>query len=157
MALYGDPPQNVHATEDDASGSGNGRKSIPVGGKLDGRDNVWKNPRPFEDLPEDVKRLLSEKDRRNPGDGRTTVQKLEGKHMLTLILYLDSLSPVVKSDVYNDISRSVNMASKLNDLYEMGIIEIFGTGRTNTNVILITEKGRKAARMIRELIGIIEG
>ncbi len=85
------------------------------------------------------------------------MQKLEGKHMLTLILYLDSLSPVVKSDVYNDISRSVNMASKLNDLYEMGIIEIFGTGRTNTNVILITEKGRKAARTIRELIGIIEG
>ncbi len=133
------------------------RRSVPVGGGLDDRENVWKNPRPYAELPEDVKRYISEKGRQNVGGNRTTIQKLEGKHVLSLIVYLDSVSPVVKSDIYNDISRSVNMASKLNDLYYMGLIEVYGTGRTNTNVIVITDKGREVAKMIKQILEVIEG
>ena len=81
---------------------------------------------------------------------------LEGKHVLSLIMYLDKMSPVLKSDVYSDISRTAGMAEKLDDLREMGLIEIYNTVRSNSNVIVITDKGRAVANMIKDIVGMVE-
>ena len=66
------------------------------------------------------------------------------------------MSPVLKSDIYADISRSAGMIRKIDDLQNLWIIQIYHTARTNTNVIVITDKGRTVAERIRDLIKSIE-
>ncbi len=142
------------------SGTGGGgqgiRTTIPISGKLDDRKNVRSSPRPFEELPEEIQKILN--DRKGPARNshRNTIQMLEGKHVLSLIMYLDKMSPVLKSDVYSDISRTAGMAEKLDDLREMGLIEIYNTVRSNSNVIVITDKGRAVASMIKDIVGLVE-
>ena len=82
---------------------------------------------------------------------------LEGKHVMSIILYLDRMSPVLKSDLYNDISRAATMADKLDDLRSLGIIEIYWTVKANSNVIVITDKGRRVASVIREMTDVVDG
>ena len=84
------------------------------------------------------------------------VQKLEGKHMLSLILYLDNMAPVIKTDVYNDVARSSSMLTRIDDLEAMGIVRIYPTGRTNNKVVTMTDKGREVAKVIRKMIEVIE-
>ena len=81
---------------------------------------------------------------------------MEGKYMLSMILYLDKMSPVLKSDLYNDISRGAGMPGKIDDLRKLGLLEVYYTARTTANVIVITEKGKKVAAKIRELMDTIE-
>ena len=84
------------------------------------------------------------------------VQKLEGKHMLSLILYLDNMAPVIKTDVYNDVARSSSMLTRIDDLEAMGLVRIYPTGRTNNKVVTMTDKGREVAKVIRKMIEVIE-
>ncbi|WII07738.1 hypothetical protein PED39_00665 [Methanomassiliicoccales archaeon LGM-RCC1] len=131
-------------------------RSLRLGEGIDGRSNVKEEPHDFDDLPPEVREaLLKRSATRNPE--RSTLSKLEGKYMMALLIYLDRMSPVLKSDIYNDISRSGRMTDKLNDLLSMGLIEMYRTGRTDSKVIVITDKGRKVAGIISEMIGIIEG
>ena len=102
-----------------------------------------------------MQKILADR-RKLKSENRTLMDALEGKYVLSLILYLDKMSPVLKSDVYNDISRSSGMATKLEDLENLGIIKIFHTARTISNVIVMTDKGREAAEKIKELIDIVE-
>ena len=131
-------------------------KRIPFGGKLDDRNNVDSSPRSFDQLPKDVQELLVSRKNRLTKEARSTIAVLEQKHMLTLILYLDEMSPVLKTDIYNDVSRCSNMTQKLDDLEGLGLIATYYTGRTNSHIMMITEKGRLVADCIREIRGIIE-
>ena len=131
------------------------RTTIPFAGKLDSRDDVKNNPRPFEELPEEVQRILMQKGSKSVR-ARSSLSVMESKHMLSIIVYLDRMSPVLKSDIYNDISRCSNMADKLEDLRSLGLLEIYNTGRTNSNVVMITEKGRKVAESIKEIIELLQ-
>ncbi|MBE6518629.1 MAG: hypothetical protein E7Z70_03690 [Thermoplasmata archaeon] len=141
-------------SENEGLGTGNQRLTIQFGKAVDGRTNVWNQPIPYEDLPDEVKRyLLDKKARPEP---KNTLEKLEGKHVMSMILFIDSMSPVVKSDIYNSISRSANVVSKLDDLRDMGLIEMYHTGRTNMSVIVITDKGKRVASIIRQMIDTID-
>jgi len=140
--------------DDDGTKSNDQRLTIQFGKAVDGRTNVWNEPIPYESLPDEVKRyLLDKKSRPEP---KNTLEKLEGKHVMSMILFIDSMSPVVKSDIYNSISRSANVVSKLEDLQDMGLIEMYHTGRTNMSVIVITDKGKRVASIIRQMIDTID-
>lgn len=128
---------------------------IQIGNGLDERRNVFKEPRPYEELPEEVRRYISDR-KRITGSKETSVQMLEGKHMLTLILYLHTMSPVLKSDIYNNVARSESVQRKIDKLDEMGLIEIYATGKTNSNVIVMTEKGHRVAEVMSEMIRLID-
>ena len=136
-------------------GGGGHRASKPIDGKLDQRSNVKNEPKPFEELPPEVQKLLAS--RKKVRDERNLMDAIEGKYVLSLILYLDKMSPVLKSDIYNDISRSGGMVDKIENLRKLGILEIYHTARTVSNVIVITDKGRKVAERIREMLRAIEG
>ena len=112
-------------------------------------------PHDPNELPEDVRKFLSNRHKKEPAE-RTVVQKLEGKHMLSLILYLDSMAPVIKTNVYNDVARSSSMLTRIDDLEDMGLVKIYATGRTNNKVVTMTDKGREVAQMIRKMIEITE-
>jgi len=129
--------------------------SIPINRPLDDRNNVDKQPRPFSDLPEDVQALLLGKKKKE--EKKTALEVLSEKHVMECLLYIENMQPVLKSDIYNNITRSDGMVRKLNDLRELGLIEIYETARFNSNVIILTSKGRSTAEAIRHMIGIVQG
>ena len=129
---------------------------LRIGDGLDSRKNVWAEPRPFDELPEDVRNYLSDRTTSDRKKERTTIEKLEGKHVLSTILYINSVSPVMKSDIYNNVSRSSSMIEKIGDLYDMGLVEIYNTGHTNASVIVMTDKGKRVAKVLTEILDVIE-
>ena len=136
--------------------NGRNRRSIPISGALDDRKRASENPRSYEELPEDIRRILME--RRSEGSERRGVlQVLEEKHVMTALLFIDEMSPVLKSDVYNTVSRSANMVHKLDEMRSIGLIEIYETARTNSNVIVITDKGHDVAELVRQMIDLVKG
>ena len=130
------------------------RQSIPISGKLDDRDNISKTPHNFEDLPEELQKILTDRKKGRKGS-RSALEKLEGKHMLSILVYLDKMSPVMKTDVYNDVARCSNMNDKFRDLEEMGLIVIYRTVRTNSNVVMITDKGRRVAALLGDIADVV--
>ena len=136
-------------------GWGGGKGSIPLSGKLDGRTNVKLNPLPFEELPEEVRRVLT--DRRLPENRKapTTLEILQGKHVLTTLIYISKMSPVMKSDVYSNISRSQGMSDKIESLYKLGLIEIYSTV-SKAEILVITEKGKRVVEIIDQMLHLIE-
>ena len=129
--------------------------TIPISDPIDGRKNVNLQPRSFEDLPPEVQKVLLNRKQANKKN-RPTIDSMEGKYMLSIILYLDKMSPVLKSDLYNDVSRGSSMPDKIETLRKLGILEIYYTARTTANVLVITDKGRRVASIIRSMMDIIE-
>jgi len=127
--------------------------AIKIGYGRDDIKRLWEETRDGE-LPPEVKEYLASKDTKIKGS-RTALERLEGKHVLTMITYIDSHSPLTKTDIYNDISRSTGVMRKIDELRDMGLIDIYTTGRTNLNVIVITEKGKQVAEIIRSMIDIL--
>ena len=130
-------------------------RTIPLNGKLDNRKNVSKEPKPFEELPPDIQRILEDR-KEGARVKKTTLRMMEGKYILSILCYIAQTSPVVKSDVYNNISRANNMARKIDDLCELGLVRIYKTAKSNTNVIVITPKGKKVADQVMMMVNTIE-
>ena len=127
---------------------------IPINKPLDGRRNAWAEPRPFSELPSDIQSMLV---KRQGGAGRrSALEVLEGKHVMELLLYIDGTQPVLKSDIYNNVSRSEGMVRKISDLRDLGLIEIYSTARYNSNVIVLTGKGKSTVEAIRNLVSIAQ-
>ena len=129
--------------------------SIPIDGRLDDRKTVKNNPIPYEDLPDDVKEFIA---RRGKDKGReaTILDILESKHVLTILMYVGKMSPVVKSDIYNDVSRCSNMGEKIEALSDLGLIKIYRPARTKTNVVVITDKGKEVVARIQGILDVID-
>ena len=140
--------------KDDSISAGKGASpAIKIGYGRDDIKRLWEETHDG-DLPPEVQEYLASKDTKIKGS-RTALERLEGKHVLTMIEYIDSHSPLTKTDIYNDISRSTGVMRKIDELQDMGLIDIYTTGRTNLNVIVITEKGKQVAEIIRSMIDIL--
>jgi len=140
--------------KDDGISAGKGASpAIKIGYGRDDIKRLWEETHDG-DLPPEVQEYLASKDTKIKGS-RTALERLEGKHVLTMIEYIDSHSPLTKTDIYNDISRSTGVMRKIDELRDMGLIDIYTTGRTNLNVIVITEKGKQVAEIIRSMIDIL--
>ena len=140
--------------KDDSISAGKGASpAIKIGYGRDDIKRLWEETRDGE-LPPEVKEYLASKDNKIKGS-RTALERLEGKHVLTMITYIDSHSPLTKTDIYNDISRSTGVMRKIDELRDMGLIDIYTTGRTNLNVIVITKKGKQIAEIIRSMVDVL--
>ncbi len=128
--------------------------SIPIGGSIENRSSKHIAELPPEELPEEIRKMLSA--RTNAPKERSVLDMLEGKHVLSTILYLDEVAPVMKCDIYKEISRSAGMKDKVQDLYDMGLVQIYATGRTNAGVVVMTPKGKEVAKTIRDILDLIE-
>lgn len=145
----------VHMDDDEQKQSVTPRLTIPINGPLDRKKNSWDDPKPFDELPPEVQAMLlrraEQKDK-----GKSTLEILEGKHVMSCLLFIEEKEPVLKSDIYNNISRSAGMVEKINDLCELGLICIYETARTHSNVIVLTDKGHRAVKVIRRLIDLAD-
>ena len=112
-------------------------------------------PRPFSDLPPEVQALLIQ--RKKDDAPKNPIELLEGKHVMECILYIEATQPVLKSDIYANVTRAQSMAKKLDDLRRFGLIEIYQTARFNSNVIVLTKKGERTAEAIRQMLSIADG
>ena len=65
------------------------------------------------------------------------------------------MSPILKTDVYMHLTRSSSMQQRIDDLERLGIITIYYTARNNAQVIVITDKGRRIASLIRDIVAIL--
>ena len=131
------------------------RLTIPISGPLDRKKNSWDEPKPFDELPPEVQAMLLRRAEQKER-GRGTLEILEGKHVMSCLLFIEEKEPVLKSDIYNNISRSAGMVEKINELCGLGLINIYETARTHSNVIVLTDKGHRTVSAIRHLISIAE-
>ena len=130
--------------------------SIPIGASREQLRRVWQE-QDSEEIPPEVEDFLVERSASFSAVAeKDTLSKLQGAHVLSMIDYIDRNSPLTKTDIYTNISRSSGTAKKLEDLESMGLIKIFTTGRTNLNVIVITKKGKRVAEYIRMIVDAIE-
>ena len=102
---------------------------------------------PSDMSPEEIDEIVARMERMRKSS-RTVLDILEGKHTLNIIAYMDSASPVMKTDIYNNVSRSGNMLNKIRDLEELGLIRVYETGNSRAQVVAITKKGRDVAQLL---------
>ena len=130
---------------------------IPINGKLDDRVNIRKEPKTFDEMPEEIQRIVIGRDRKDSGKKtETTLDKLQQKHVMAILLYVAKMSPVMKTDIYSNVSRCSSMADKIDTLYSMGLVDIYHAARTNSEIVVATEKGKRVAEHIETIIDIIE-
>ncbi len=112
-------------------------------------------PKPMDEMPDYIKKIIEERKKVKKVND-STLRILEGKHVLSMILYIDENSPVMKTDIYSEISRSAGMSDKLDSLREAGLIEIYGSEDARTDYIILTEKGKNVASKIRLMLELID-
>ncbi|MBR6910401.1 MAG: hypothetical protein IKN41_00915 [Candidatus Methanomethylophilaceae archaeon] len=132
------------------------RMVIPIDGRLDDRTNIRKEPKTFEEMPEEIQRILIGREKKNSGRSETVLDKLQQKHVMAILLYVSKMSPVMKTDIYSNVSRCSSMADKIDTLYSMGLVDIYHAARTNSEIVVATEKGKRVAEHIETIIDIIE-
>ena len=130
--------------------------SIPLNGTVHDRGNAFKNPIPSEDLPPEIQRFLSSGRGRDRGS-RKTIQILEGVHVLSLLIFVSNMSPVIKTDIHAHVSRCAGMNDKIDDLAGLGLLKVYHTARNNTNIVVITEKGKEVADRLQAILDYIDG
>ena len=130
--------------------------SIPFNGTVHDRGNASKNPIPSDELPPEVQKFLTS-GRGRSKESRKTIQILEGVHVLSLLIFVNSMSPVIKTDIHAHVSRCAGMNDKIDDLVGLGLLKVYHTARNNTNIVVITEKGREVAKRLQEIVDYIDG
>lgn len=117
------------------------------------QDDVFSSD--FEDCSQEIYREL-EKKRNSKNETPDTLSLLDRRHMLAVLVFLKHNRPAIKSDIYANISRNVNMVAKLETLQKMGLIGMYNTFESNTTYIILTDKGERVANMIEEMVEEIE-
>lgn len=74
------------------------------------------------------------------------------KHVLNIIVFLAERGRSTKSEIYESVARNGRMVDKLEALERNGLIVMDCQGGTNRAVITLTDKGRRVAELIRDLI-----
>lgn len=79
------------------------------------------------------------------------VKLLEGKHMISTLLFIDGNDGCMKTDLYRAVSTNPRMPEKLDTLEAAGLLVQDSSGNANTVRLYITESGRKVAAMLRSI------
>ena len=109
----------------------------------------------FEDCSQEIYRELERK-RNSKNEAPDTLSLLDRRHMLAILVFLKHNRPAIKSDIYANISRNVNMVTKLETLQKMGLIGMYNTFESNTTYIILTDKGERVANMVEDMVAEIE-
>ena len=65
---------------------------------------------------------------------------LEGKHVLSILMYIRDKGSCMKTDIYNDVSQNPRSLEKVEVLESLGFVTIEPVDRKRTRITL-TEKG----------------
>ena len=98
-------------------------------------------------IPQDI--LDAVRERLEP---KGVLPNIGGPNGLSLILYLDDNSPVMKTKLYSEVSKTDRTMKRLQYLLDEHLVEVVYAGRLNASFFVITVKGRAVAKHIRRLI-----
>lgn len=126
---------------------------VPLDGTM--KKSSLKQIHNYEELPEEVRAALMGRLSRRT-DKETTLSKMDQRFMMTTLVYLYHNRPALKSDIHADISRNASMNDRLQALVDLELVKVYNTVRYNSNYIVLTPKGQRIARMIEEMMNIIE-
>ncbi len=79
------------------------------------------------------------------------VAKLEGKHLLTILIFVKRNRECLKTDLYKAVSHNPRMPDKLNMLEREGLILQERKDPRGTTTISLTEKGERIALLLEDI------
>ena len=75
---------------------------------------------------------------------------------LSILMFLKENRPAIKTEIYNKVSGSASLQSKLDKLQDMGLIQMYSSDTNVKIYVVLTDKGERVVRLIDEMIGEIE-
>lgn|GEM_PF-5401006 len=84
------------------------------------------------------------------------LRTMEGKHVMSALLYIDEMGPVLKTDIYRDVSGGACIAGKIESLEELGMAEIYNRSGSISCYVCLTPKGRRVATTIKLMQQVID-
>ena len=75
---------------------------------------------------------------------------------LSILMFLKENRPAIKTEIYNKVSGSASLQSKLDKLQDMGLIQMYSSDTNVKIYVVLTDKGERVVRFIDEMIGEIE-
>ena len=84
-------------------------------------------------------------------DSELGVADFEEKHMISIMIYLETHSPSRKIELYDAVSTNPRMPDKLNHLERMGMLTQDIDPETRSTFVSITPLGSKVAKMFLDV------
>ena len=79
------------------------------------------------------------------------IRALEGKHMISILLYLNINDRCKKIEIYDNVSNNPRLPDKLDELEAMELITQFKDSDSRSMIIALTPKGKMVAQRLSEL------
>ena len=73
---------------------------------------------------------------------------------LSILMFLKENRPAIKTEIYNKVSGSASLQSKLDKLQDMGLIQMYSSDTNVKIYVVLTDKGERVVRLIDEMIGV---
>ena len=86
--------------------------------------------------------------------GRKTIDLIDRRHMMGILLFLLDNGSSLKTEIYNDVSRNSNMSVRIDDLEDIGLVSHMVTFRGF--IYALTPKGRRVAELLRSVEKVLE-
>jgi chromosome segregation and condensation protein ScpB len=84
------------------------------------------------------------------------LRSFEGKHALSCLLYIGDFGPVLKTDIYRDVTRGMSMTGKVDSLMELGLVEVYKGEKGRACYLTLTPKGRCVTAIVRLMLDVAE-
>lgn len=81
-------------------------------------------------------------------DSLSEVSVFEEKHMISIMIFLNSNGPSRKIDLYEGVSSNPRMPDKLNHLEEMGLISQKMDMISRSTIVALTPSGEQVASLL---------
>ena len=76
---------------------------------------------------------------------------LESANSVDILLYVHDHPQCLKSDIYRNVTRNAHTRELMDTLHSEGLLSMEPTGRGNTHMLVLTEKGMQVADILLEL------
>ena len=88
--------------------------------------------------------------------GRTTIGIILGSsNSVEILIHIHENPGCRMSDIYREITRNAHTREKVQTLADMGLLDITPTGRGNSVLLQLTEKGEKVVGLLLEAESIL--
>ena len=87
---------------------------------------------------------------------RPAAATLEGSHIISILVFLRTHGPAMKSEIYEAVAYGTRMSRKLEELEGIGLLTISVSEDGRTSSIALTDAGIEVADYLMEISRILE-
>ena len=100
--------------------------------------------------------VLSDGQAEDKVSGRTALEILDEPYMLISLDYIVNEGPVTGKELRDHLSCPADISGTLKDLKTLGMIEVRGIDCGDTGILVATDKGKMASRILNEIMDTVE-